>query len=59
MKDQRPRPFWYGLGRDVIIGAAVGAAVGAGFQDLAFGTWIGAAIGGLLHLYFSLRVHPD
>ncbi len=57
-RDQRPRPFWHGLGRDVIIGAVVGAAVGAGFQDIAFGTGIGAAIGGLLHLYFFLRVHP-
>jgi len=46
------------LGRDVIIGAIIGAAVGAGFQDMAFGTWIGAAIGALLHLYFSLRVRP-
>ncbi len=58
MRDQRPRPFWHGLGRDVIIGAAVGAAVGAGFRDTAFGAWIGAAIGVLLHLYFSLRVRP-
>jgi uncharacterized membrane protein len=54
----RPTRFWQGWARDVIIGAIIGAAVGAGFQDMAFGTWIGAAIGALLHLYFSLRVRP-
>ncbi|MCD5408908.1 hypothetical protein LR090_06800 [Candidatus Bipolaricaulota bacterium] len=56
MKEERPGPWWWGLGRDLLLGAAVGAAVGAGFSDLAFGTGIGAAVGGLLHLYFRLRV---
>ncbi len=30
--------------------------MGYWFEDLAFGTWIGAAIGFCLHMYFSLRV---
>ena len=54
--DERPRPWWWGLGRDIFLGAAVGAAVGAGFSDLAFGTGIGAAVAALLHVYFRLRV---
>jgi len=54
--DERPGPWWWGLGRDIFLGAVMGAAVGAGFHDLAFGTWLGAAVGGLLHIYFRLRV---
>lgn len=55
VSEGRPGPIWWGLGRDLLIGAAVGAIVGAFFRDLAFGTWIGAAIGALLHVYFRLR----
>ena len=56
MREKRPGPWWWGLGRDLLLGAAVGAAVGAGFQDLAFGTWVGATVGAMLHVYFRLRV---
>jgi len=52
---ERPKPWWVGFGRDLLLGAAVGAAVGAGFRDLAFGTACGAIVGLLMHLYFRLR----
>lgn len=52
----RPRPWWWGLGRDILLGAAIGLVVGLGFKDVAFGTGVGAAVGALLHLYFHLRV---
>ncbi len=58
MRHTRPGPWWYGLGRDLFLGAAVGAIIGAVFHDLAYGTWVGAAIGFALHLYFSLRIRP-
>jgi len=44
------------LGRDLLLGAGVGAAAGAFFRDAAFGAATGAAVGLLLHLYFRLRV---
>ncbi len=53
--DAPPRPLWWGLGRDLVVGAAVGAAIGAFFCDLAFGAGVGVAVGGLLHVYFGLR----
>ncbi len=56
MKYVRPGPWWYGLGRDLFLGAAVGASIGAVFHDLAYGTWVGAAIGFALHIYFKLRL---
>ncbi|GAB4312839.1 MAG: hypothetical protein Kow0097_14250 [Candidatus Bipolaricaulota bacterium] len=51
----RPRPWWFGLGRDLALGAGVGAAAGAFFHDAAFGAAAGAIVGLLLHLYFRLR----
>jgi hypothetical protein len=56
VRGERPGPWWWGLGRDLLLGAVVGAVVGAAFQDLAFGAGLGAAVGGLLHVYFRLRV---
>ncbi|MCX7750109.1 MAG: hypothetical protein N2320_00835 [Candidatus Bipolaricaulota bacterium] len=51
-----PAPWWAGLGRDLLLGAGVGAAAGAFFQDAAFGAASGALVGLLLHLYFWLRL---
>lgn len=50
-----PRPLWWGLGRDLFVGAVVGAAVGVFFEDVRFGTGVGTAVGGLLHVYLRLR----
>ncbi len=52
----RSRPWWVGLGRDLVLGAGVGAAAGAFFQDAGFGAAAGAVVGLLLHLYFRLRL---
>lgn len=52
----RPKPWWAGLGRDLLIGGGVGAAAGAFFRDVLFGVASGAAVGLLLHLYFRLRL---
>ncbi len=49
------RPLWWGLGRDLAAGALVGLIVGVLFDDIAFGAGVGAAIGGLFHVYFRLR----
>ncbi|MFH1609323.1 MAG: hypothetical protein ABID40_01670 [Candidatus Bipolaricaulota bacterium] len=54
MGRERPK-WWVGLGRDLLLGAAVGAAAGAGFRDPAFGAACGAIVGLLMHLYFRLR----
>jgi len=51
----RPKPWWVGLGRDLFIGAGVGAAAGAFFHDALFGAGCGAIVGLLMHLYFRLR----
>lgn len=55
MRRARPRPRLLRLGRDLFLGASVGALLGIPFHDSAFGAGAGAAIGLLLHLYFSLR----
>ncbi len=52
---ERPR-LWVGLGRDLLLGAGVGAAVGAGFRDAAFGAACGATVGLLMFFYFRLRL---
>lgn len=54
--EERPKPWWIGLGRDLLIGGGVGAAAGAFFRDAAFGAASGAAVGLLLHLYFRLKL---
>lgn len=52
----RPKPWWMGLGRDLVLGAGVGAAAGAFFHDAAFGAICGAMVGLLMFLYFRLRL---
>ncbi len=52
----RPRQWWVGLGRDLALGAGVGAIAGAFFHDAAFGAAAGAIVGLFLHLYFRLRL---
>ena len=44
------------MGRDLFIGAGVGAAAGAFFQDALFGAACGALVGFLMHVYFRLRL---
>lgn len=44
------------MGRDLVIGAGVGAAAGAFFRDAAFGAAWGAIVGLLMHFYFLLRL---
>lgn len=44
------------MGRDLVIGAGVGATAGAFFHDAAFGAASGAVVGLLLFLYFRLRL---
>ena len=44
------------LGRDLFLGAGVGAGTGAFFHDAAFGAACGAVIGLLLFVYFRLRL---
>ena len=56
MRGKQPRPVLFRLGRDLLLGAAVGALVGIPFQDSAFGAACGAGIGFLLGLYFALRL---
>lgn len=44
------------MGRDLFIGAGVGAAAGAFFRDTLFGAACGAIVGLLMFLYFQLRL---
>lgn len=54
MRKERPRLFR--LGRDLLLGAGIGALVGVPFHDSAFGAAAGAGVGLLLSLYFTFRL---